>query len=39
MHGRLGRLEERAAKRRQIVKDAMVEFDLKKLRRPTFPRL
>jgi hypothetical protein len=29
MHGRLDRLEERAAKRRQIAKGAMVELDRK----------
>jgi hypothetical protein len=29
LHGRLDRLEEGAAKRRQIAKDAMVELDLK----------
>ena len=30
MEDRLGRLQDRAAKRRQIVKDAMIELDLKK---------
>jgi len=29
MQGRLDSLEERAAKRRQIAKDAMVQLDLK----------
>jgi hypothetical protein len=36
MEGRFQRLEERAAKRRQIVKDTMVELDLKKLTAPDF---
>ncbi len=36
MEGRLERLQERAAKRRQIVKDTMVELDLKKLTAPDF---
>ncbi len=36
MEGRLERLRERAAKRRQIVKDTMVELDLKKLAAPDF---
>ena len=36
MEGRLGRLQDRAAKRRQIAKDVMVELDLKKLAAPDF---
>ncbi len=36
MQGRLDRLQERAAKRRQIAKDAMVDLDLKKLTAPDF---
>ena len=36
MLGRLDRLQERAAKRRQIAKDAMVELDLKKIAAPDF---
>jgi hypothetical protein len=36
MRERLERLQERAAKRREIVKDTMVELDLKKLTAPDF---
>jgi hypothetical protein len=36
MEGRFLRLQERAAKRRQVAKDTMVELDLKKLTAPDF---
>ena len=36
MQGRLDRLQDRAAKRRQIAKDVMVELDLKRLTAPDF---
>jgi hypothetical protein len=36
MHARRDRLQDRAAKRRQIAKDVMVELDLKKLSAPDF---
>ena len=34
MQDRLDRLQDRAAKRRQIAKDAMIQVDLKEKRRP-----
>ncbi len=36
MQDRLERLQDRAAKRRQIAKDAMIELDLKKIAAPDF---
>ena len=36
MQDRLDRLQDRASKRRQIAKDAMIELDLKKLAAPDF---
>ena len=36
MEGRLGRLQDRAAKRRQIAKEVMAELDIKKLQAPDF---
>jgi hypothetical protein len=36
MEDRLGRLKDRAAARRQIAKDTMVELDLKKIEAPDF---
>src|SRR5512139_2540152 len=36
MQARLGRLQDRAAKRRQIAKDVMIELDLKKITAPDF---
>jgi hypothetical protein len=36
MEDRLGRLQDRAAKRRQVAKDTMVELDLKKIQAPDF---
>ncbi len=36
MEDRLGRLQDRAAKRRQIAKEVMTELDLKKLESPDF---
>ena len=39
MQGRLDRLQDRAAKRRQIAKDVMVELDLKEAQCPGLYRL
>src|SRR3974390_3476154 len=36
MEGRLERLQERSAKRRQIVKEVMIESDIKKITAPDF---
>jgi Siphovirus Gp157 len=36
MQGRLDRLQDRAAKRRRIAKDMMIDLDLKKLNAPDF---
>src|SRR5262249_4713732 len=36
MQDRLGRLQDCAAKRRQIAKDAMIELDIKKITAPDF---
>ncbi len=36
MEGRLARLQDRSAKRRQIAKEVMTEFDIKKLQAPDF---
>jgi len=36
MEARLGRLQDRAAKRRQIAKEVMTELDIKKLQAPDF---